>query len=114
MLISTLWLFGAGVATGLGVWWLSMDRRRGKEVRELTRLHHLQVDAVHEAAVRALRYGFVGDFTFLVEQAHHQKDNAQATVLPTGWREEPRGDVSSEKDRQKTLVVESQLVTERS
>ncbi|MGE0679901.1 MAG: hypothetical protein AB7P69_03180 [Candidatus Binatia bacterium] len=114
MLLSTLWFFGAGVATGFGVWWLSMDRRRGKEVRELVRMHHLQVDAVHEASVRALRYGFVDDFTFLVEQAHRQKDNAPATVLPTAWREEPQGDVSSEKGGQEAPLVESQLVTERS
>jgi hypothetical protein len=31
------------------------------------------VDAVHEASVRALRYGFVDDFTFLVEQAHRRQ-----------------------------------------
>lgn len=83
MLLSTRWLFNAGVATGLGVWWLSVDRWRGKEMRALMRLRHLQADAVHEASVRALRYGFVADFTFLVVQAHRQKDNAQATVLPT-------------------------------
>jgi hypothetical protein len=114
MALSTLWLFGAGVATGLGFWWLSMDRRRGREIRALTRLHHLQVDAVHEASVRALRYGFVGDFTFLVEQAHRQKDNAPATVLPTVWRDELREDISSEKGEQKAPSVESQLATERS
>jgi hypothetical protein len=114
MPISTLWLFGAGVATGLGVWWLSMDRRRGKEMRALTRMRHLQVDAVHEAVVRALRYGFVDDFTFLMEQAHRQKDNAQATVLPTAWRDEPQEDVSCEKDEQKASSVESHLATERS
>lgn len=105
MVLSTLWLFGAGVATGLAVWWLSMDRRHGKEVRELTRMHHLRVDAVHEASVRALRYGFVDDFTFLVEQAHRQEANTQATVSPTAWHEEVE---------QKAASVESQLATERS
>lgn len=114
MLLSTLLPFGAGVATGLGVWWLSMDRRRGKEVRKLVNMHHLQINAVHEASVRALRYGFVDDFTFLVEQVHRQKDNAPATVLPTAWREEPRGDISNENSEQKAPLVESQLATERS
>jgi len=114
MVLSTLWLFSAGVATGIAVWWLSMDRRRGKEVRELTRMHHLQVDAVHEASVRALRYGFVDDFTFLVEQAHRQKANTQATVSPTAWRNESHQDASCEESEQQAPSVESQLATERS
>jgi len=96
MVLSTLWLFGAGVATGLAVWWLSMDRRRGKEVRKLTRMHHLQVGAVHEASIRALRYGFVGDFTFLVEQAHRLEDNSQMTVSPTAWSNGRDGNASCE------------------
>jgi hypothetical protein len=91
-----------------------MDRRRGKEVRELTRLHHLQVDAVHEASVRALRYGFVDDFTFLVEQAHRQADTMQATVLPTAWRNESYQDAACEEGEQKAPSGESQLATERS
>ena len=77
MLLSTLWLFIVGVAVGLGIWWLSMDRRRGKEVRVLSKVHHLPVDAVHEAFVRALRYGFVEDFTFLVEKVHGQEKDAR-------------------------------------
>jgi hypothetical protein len=73
-------LFSVGFMAGLGVWWLSLDRCRGKEVRDLASLHHLPVDAVHEAAVRALRSGFVEDFTFLVRKAHPRVENEDTLV----------------------------------
>jgi len=85
MTLTTVTLFSAGFVAGLGVWWLSLDRHRGKEVRKLARTHRLQVDAVHEAAVRALRYGFVEDFTFLVRQAHPQGDSKDIAVRLSGW-----------------------------
>ena len=85
MMLTTVTLFSAGFVAGLGVWWLSLDRHRGKEVRTLARTHRLQVDAVHEAAVRALRYGFVEDFTFLVRQAHPQEDSTDGTVRLSGF-----------------------------
>ena len=86
MLFSTLVLFSAGFTAGLGIWWLSLDRRRGKEVRTLARAYQLQVEAVHEAAVRALRYGFAEDFTFLVSTAHPSPDRKNGTVLRPAWR----------------------------
>lgn len=87
MLFPTLWLFGAGLATGLGVWWFSLDRRRGKEVRELAHTHRLHVDAVHEASVRALRYGFVEDFLFLVSKAHPRGKSGNGSILqPKGHK----------------------------
>jgi hypothetical protein len=69
-MLTTLWLFSAGFVTGLGAWWFSLDRRRGKEVRALAHAHHLHVDTVHEASIRALEYGFAEDFLFLVRKAH--------------------------------------------
>ena len=80
MMFTILTLFSVGFATGLGVWWMSLDRCRWKEVRELASAHQLQIDAVHEASARALRYGFVEDFTFLVRKAHPQPDSKDAVV----------------------------------
>lgn len=85
MMLTTVMLFSAGFVAGLGVWWVSLDRHRGKEVRKLAHTHRLQVDAVHEAAVRALRYGFVEDFAFLVRQAHPQGDSKDVDVRLSGW-----------------------------
>ncbi len=85
MMLTTVTLFSAGFVTGLGIWWLSLDRHRGKEVRKLAHTHRLQVDAVHEAAVRALQYGFVEDFTFLVRQAHPQGDSKDVAVRLSEW-----------------------------
>jgi len=81
MMLTTLLLFSAGFVTGLGAWWFSLDRRRGKEVRELAHAHHLHVDAVHEASARALRYGFAEDFTFLVKKAHPRVGGKNVSVL---------------------------------
>lgn len=94
MMLTTVTLFSAGFVAGLGVWWVSLDRHRGKEVRTLAHTHRLQVDAVHEAAVRALRYGFVEDFTFLVRQAHPQGDSKDGAVRLSGWNLELNKDVS--------------------
>jgi hypothetical protein len=59
---------------------MSLDRHRGKEVRKLAHTHRLQIDVVHGAAVRALWYGFVEDFTFLVRNAHSRADSKDAVV----------------------------------
>ena len=87
-------LFSVGFIVGLGVWWLSLDRRRGKEVRELAYAHQLQIDAVHEASARALRYGFVEDFAFLVRKAHPQPDSKDAVVWLAGGNLDPNKGVS--------------------
>jgi hypothetical protein len=81
MMLTALLLFSAGFVAGLGAWWFSLDRRRGKEVRKLAQAHHLPVDAVHDASIRALRYGFAEDFTFLVSKAHPRADGKQGSVL---------------------------------
>ncbi len=87
-------LSSVGFMAGLGVWRLSLDRRRGKEVRALASLHHLPVDAVNEAAVRALRYGFVEDFTFLVRKAHPRAENEDTLVRLAEWKTARNSDVS--------------------
>lgn len=81
MIVTALWLFSAGFVFGLGVWWFSLDRRRGKEARQLAGGHHLYADAVREASIRALRYGFAEDFTFLVRKAHPRVGGADVSVL---------------------------------
>ncbi|MBI3245969.1 MAG: hypothetical protein HYZ50_05635 [Deltaproteobacteria bacterium] len=80
MMFTAVTLFSVGFAIGLGIWWMSLDRRRGREVRKLAHTHRLPVDAVHEASARALRYGFVEDFTFLVRKAHPQPDSKDGAV----------------------------------
>jgi hypothetical protein len=94
MTLITVTLFSAGFIAGLGVWWLSLDRYRGKEVRKLAHTHRLQVDVVHEAAVRALRYGFVEDFTFLVRQVHPQGDSKDVAGRLSGWNLDLNKDTS--------------------
>ena len=94
MMLTTVTLFSAGFVAGLGVWWVSLDRHRGREVRTLAHTHQLQVDAVHEAAVRALRYGFVEDFTFLVRQAHPQGGSTDAAVQLSRWKPDLNKDTS--------------------
>src|SRR5262245_22870724 len=81
MMLTALLLFSAGFVAGLGAWWFSLDRRRGKAVRELAQAHDLYVDAVHDASIRALRYGVAGDFTFLVSRAHPRADGKQVAIL---------------------------------
>lgn len=93
MLIACIF-FSVGLMAGLGVWRLSLDRRRGQEVRELAYLYHLPIDAVHEAAVRALRYGFVEDFTFLVRKAHPRVENEDTLVRLAEWKTARNNDVS--------------------
>lgn len=85
MMLTALWLFSAGFVFGLGVWWFSLDRRRGKEVRELAEAHHLYADAVHDAYARALRYGFAEDFTFLVKKAHPRVGGTDVSILQPQW-----------------------------
>ena len=81
MMLTALWFFSAGFVSGLGAWWFSLDRRRGKEARELAGAHHLHADAVHDAYVRALRYGFAEDFTFLVKKAHPRVGGKTVSAL---------------------------------
>lgn len=102
MMLTTITLFSAGFATGLGIWWMSLDRHCGKEVRKLAHTHQLPVEAVHEAAVRALRYGFVEDFTFLVRTAHPQLDSKDAVVRLAGWNLDPNNGVSCGEAEHKT------------
>ena len=85
MIVTALWLFGAGFVSGLGAWWVSLDRRRGKEARKLAEAHHLYADAVHDAYARALRYGFAEDFTFLVRKAHPQVGGTDVAILQRQW-----------------------------
>jgi hypothetical protein len=85
-MLTALLLLSAGFVFGLGAWWFSLDRRRGKEARHLAQAHHLHVDAVHGAYVRALRYGFVEDFTFLVRKAHPRADGEKVFALRPEWR----------------------------
>ena len=94
MMLTTLLLFSAGFVAGLGAWWFSLDRRRGKEVRELAHAHHLHVDAVHEASARALRYGFAEDFTFLVKKAHPRVGGQNVPVLRPQWSTDGKEDPS--------------------
>jgi hypothetical protein len=85
MMLTALLLFSAGFVSGLGAWWFSLDRRRGKEARKLAWAHHLYADAVHDAYVRALRYGFAEDFTFLVGKAHPRANGKNVSVLRPQW-----------------------------
>lgn len=85
-MLTVIITFSAGFAAGLGIWWLSLDRRRGKEARELVQTHHLHVATVHHAYVRALRYGSAEDFTFLVRKAHPHTDGQKVSVLQPAGR----------------------------
>jgi hypothetical protein len=78
-----LWLFSAGSVIELRAWGFSLNRRRGKEVWALVHAHHLHVDTVHEASIRALQYGVAEDFSFLVKKAH-----------PTGEHQFRRGEIT--------------------
>jgi len=98
MMLTALLLFGAGFVAGLGAWWFCLDRRRGKEVRELARAHHLHVDAVHEASTRALRYGFAEDFTFLVRKAHPRAGGKNVSILRPQWSTDVKEDPSFVKE----------------
>src|SRR5262249_30385747 len=75
-------------AAGFPAW-----EQRGKEARELAGVHHLYDDAVHDAYVRALRYGFAEDFTFLVKKAHPRVGGKDVSILrpqwSTGGKEDP-------------------------
>jgi hypothetical protein len=84
-MLTVLWLFSAGFVSGLGTWWFSLDRRRGKEARQLAGAHHLYVDAVHDAYIRALRYGCAEDFTFLVRKAHPRVGGTDVSLLQPPW-----------------------------
>ena len=101
MMFTTVTPFCVGFLAGLGVWWLSLDRHRGKEVRKLAHTYRLQADAVHEAAVRALRYGFVEDFTFLVRQAHPQRDSRDVVARLSEWSLDLNKDASCGKAERK-------------
>lgn len=57
-------------------------------MRELARLHHLDVEAVHDACIRAFQYGYVGDLIVLVRKAHPRQDATRVSVLPLEWRTE--------------------------
>lgn len=98
MMLTALLLFSAGFVAGLGAWWFSLDRRRGKEVRELAHAHHLHVDAVHEASTRALRYGFAEDFTFLVGKAHPRAGGKNVSILRPQWSTDGKEDPSFVKE----------------
>ncbi len=93
-MLTALLLFGVGFAGGLGTWWFSLDRRRGKEVRALAQAHRLPVDAVHEASVRALRYGFAEDFAFLVKKAHPRAGGKNVSILRPQWSTDVKEDPS--------------------
>jgi hypothetical protein len=84
-MLTVLLLFSAGFVSGLGTWWCSLDRRRGKEARKLAEAHHLYADAVHDAYARALRYGFAEDFTFLVRKAHPRVGGKDVAILQPQW-----------------------------
>jgi hypothetical protein len=85
MMVTALLLFSAGFVSGLGTWWFSLDRRRGKEARKLAGVHHLYADTVHDAYVRALRYGFAEDFTFLVRKAHPGVGGKNVSARQPQW-----------------------------
>ena len=84
-MLTVLWLFSAGFVSGLGAWWFSLDRRRGKEARKLAEAHHLYADAVHDAYARALRYGCAEDFTFLVRKAHPRVGGQDVSLWRPQW-----------------------------
>jgi hypothetical protein len=54
-------------------------------MRKLAHAHRLYVDAVHDASVRALQYGFAEDFVFLVHKAHPQAEGKNVAVLRPAW-----------------------------
>jgi hypothetical protein len=98
MMLTALWLFSAGFVFGLGAWWFSLDRRRGKEARKLAEAHQLYADAVHDAYVRALRYGFAEDFTFLVRKAHPRVNGKNVSILRPQWSTDGKEDPSFVKE----------------
>jgi hypothetical protein len=69
---------------------------------------------VHEAALRALRYGVVNDFTFLIGKSHPQKGSTRVAVLPTAWRDKKNSDASCDAGEPQASSVESHLAAERS
>ena len=73
--------FALGLGVGLGVWFFSLDRWRGKKERRCAQDHHLQVDLVHGAYIRALRYGNCEDLLFLVKKAHSSIEERDTYVL---------------------------------
>lgn len=84
-MLTTVTLVGVGFVAGLGIWWHSRDRRRGRALRHLALHYRLPVEAVQDAALRALQYGLLEDFTFLVRIAHPQPHNGEAPIRLSAW-----------------------------
>ena len=91
-MLTSMAVFSVGVAIGLGAWWLSRDRRRGKAVRLLASTNHLQVEVLYDACMQALRSGRLEDFTFLVRQVHPQPERKPIDIQRRQWNRKPPSD----------------------
>ena len=72
--------FALGSGLGLGLWFFSLDRRRGREARMAAHSHRLWLDGVHGAYIRALRYGNMEDLILIIKKAHAPEERSDKVL----------------------------------